>query len=322
MCKEIIVETKGLKTYFQGKTGIFSKKKEIVKAVDDISLQIYEGETLGLVGESGCGKSTLGRTILNLIRATDGQVLFKGKEIQNLSNRQMWEYRRSMQLIFQNPYSSLNPRMTVKELIEAPLKVYGENREIMGGKVHQIMKEVGLNEEYLYRFPHEFSGGQRQRIVIARALVLNPEFVVCDEPVSALDVSVRAQVLNLMKEMQERKNLTYLFVSHDLSVVKHISNRIAVMYLGEIIELADKNTLFENPRHPYTQALLSAIPLPDVKHKRKRIHLQGDVPNVYDVPSSCKFHTRCPYATEQCSDQKPAWRECAPNHWVACYRAE
>ena len=201
MNKEIIVETKGLKTYFQDKGGFLSKKKEVVKAVDNINLQIHEGETLGLVGESGCGKSTLGRTILNLIPATEGQVLYKGKEIQGLSNKQMWEYRKSMQLIFQNPYSSLNPRMTVRELIEAPLKVYGEDRAVMEEKVHQIMKEVGLNDAYLYRFPHEFSGGQRQRIVIARALVLDPEFVVCDEPVSALDVSVRAQVLNLMREM-------------------------------------------------------------------------------------------------------------------------
>lgn len=318
----MIIETKGLKTYFKQKKRVFSKDDSVVKAVDDISLKIYEGETLGLVGESGCGKSTLGRTILNLIPATEGEVYFKGDNLCKLSQKEMWEYRRRMQLIFQNPYSSLNPRMTIRESVEAPLKVYKEKGKDMEDKVQSILNDVGLGPEYLNRFPHEFSGGQRQRIVIARALILNPEFVVCDEPVSALDVSVRAQVLNLMKELQEKKNLTYLFISHDLSVVKHISDRVAVMYLGEIIELADKEELFRHPAHPYTQALLSAIPIPSVEKQRNRIHLQGDVANVYDMPKGCKFHTRCPYAEEKCKTEKPEFKEISGQHYCACHKCE
>ena len=269
-----------------------------------------KGETLGLVGESGCGKSTLGRTILRLIPATEGQVMYNGEDILTYDKKKMWEMRRKLQIIFQDPYSSLNPRMTVYDLISAPLEVYKvgtkeERREM----VEEILQEVGLDKQYLNRFPHEFSGGQRQRIGIARALILNPEFVVCDEAVSALDVSVRAQVLNLMRNMQQKKNLTYLFISHDLSVVRHISDRIAVMYLGSVVEVAEKAQLYSNPIHPYTKALLSAIPLPDVKKKRQRIILEGDVPSAYNPPSGCKFHTRCPYATDRCRQEAPVLQE-------------
>jgi peptide/nickel transport system ATP-binding protein/oligopeptide transport system ATP-binding protein len=314
-----MIETIGLKTWFKQKSGIFSGNDSVVKAVDDISLKIYEGETLGLVGESGCGKSTLGRTILNLTPATGGQVLFQGKNLVGISQKEMREYRRKMQLIFQNPYSSLNPRKTIRESVKAPLQVYKEDRNTMDEQVEAMLSEVGLSEACLDRFPHEFSGGQRQRIVIARALILNPQFVVCDEPVSALDVSVRAQVLNLMKDLQEKRNLTYLFISHDLSVVKHISSRIAVMYLGEIVELAGKEELFSHPKHPYTQALLSAIPIARAGRKRERIHLQGDVANVHDLPAGCKFHTRCPHATKRCEQEKPSLCQIADGHFCACH---
>ena len=287
-----------------------------------MSLSVKRGETLGLVGESGCGKSTLGRTILRLIPATEGQVLYNGEDILTYDKKKMWEMRRKLQIIFQDPYSSLNPRMTVYDLISAPLEVYRigtkeERREM----VEEILQEVGLDKQYLNRFPHEFSGGQRQRIGIARALILNPEFVVCDEAVSALDVSVRAQVLNLMRNMQQKKNLTYLFISHDLSVVRHISDRIAVMYLGSVAEVAEKAQLYSNPMHPYTKALLSAIPLPEVKKKRQRIILEGDVPSAYNPPSGCKFHTRCPYATDRCKEEIPVLQEVEKGHKVACHRA-
>lgn len=317
---DVIVNVKGVKTYFKQKKGMFSKQESVVKAVDNVDLEIHKGETLGLVGESGCGKSTLGKTILNLVPATEGDIYFHGENLSKLSKKEMWEYRKKMQLIFQNPYSSLNPRMTIRESVEAPLKVYREKKETIDQRVESILEDVGLGSRYLERFPHEFSGGQRQRIVIARALILNPEFVVCDEPVSALDVSVRAQVLNLMRELQEKRQLTYLFISHDLSVVKHISDRVAVMYLGEIIELADKDELFRDPQHPYTQALLSAIPIPSVEKKRERIHLQGDVANVYDMPKGCKFHTRCPYADDKCRQERPPVKEIAAGHFCSCHK--
>ena len=305
----ILLETKDLSKYFTAKKG-------------HVSLSVKRGETLGLVGESGCGKSTLGRTILRLIPATEGQVLYNGEDILTYDKKKMWEMRRKLQIIFQDPYSSLNPRMTVYDLISAPLEVYRigtkeERREM----VEEILQEVGLDKQYLNRFPHEFSGGQRQRIGIARALILNPEFVVCDEAVSALDVSVRAQVLNLMRNMQQKKNLTYLFISHDLSVVRHISDRIAVMYLGSVAEVAEKAQLYSNPMHPYTKALLSAIPLPEVKKKRQRIILEGDVPSAYNPPSGCKFHTRCPYATDRCKEEIPVLQEVEKGHKVACHRA-
>ena len=319
----ILLETKNLSKYFTGKKGLLNRQPAQVKAVDHVSLTVNKGETLGLVGESGCGKSTLGRTILRLIPATEGQVLYNGEDILTYDKKKMWEMRRKLQIIFQDPYSSLNPRMTVYDLISAPLEVYkigtkAERREM----VEEILQEVGLDKQYLNRFPHEFSGGQRQRIGIARALILNPEFVVCDEAVSALDVSVRAQVLNLMRNMQQKKNLTYLFISHDLSVVRHISDRIAVMYLGSVAEVAEKAQLYSNPTHPYTKALLSAIPLPDVKKKRQRIILQGDVPSAYNPPSGCKFHTRCPYATDRCKQEIPVLRQMEKGHQVACHRAE
>lgn len=318
----ILLETKDLSKYFTAKKGLLNHQPSVVKAVDHVSLSVKKGETLGLVGESGCGKSTLGRTILRLIPATEGQVLYNGEDILTYDKKKMWEMRRKLQIIFQDPYSSLNPRMTVYDLISAPLEVYRigtkeERREM----VEEILQEVGLDKQYLNRFPHEFSGGQRQRIGIARALILNPEFVVCDEAVSALDVSVRAQVLNLMRNMQQKKNLTYLFISHDLSVVRHISDRIAVMYLGSVAEVAEKAQLYSNPMHPYTKALLSAIPLPDVKKKRQRINLEGDVPSAYNPPSGCKFHTRCPYATDRCKEEIPVLQEVEKGHKVACHRA-
>ena len=319
----ILLETKNLSKYFTGKKGLLNRQPAQEKAVDHVSLSVRKGETLGIVGESGCGKSTLGRTILRLIPATEGQVMYNGEDILTYDKKKMWEMRRKLQIIFQDPYSSLNPRMTVYDLISAPLEVYkigtkAERREM----VEEILQEVGLDKQYLNRFPHEFSGGQRQRIGIARALILNPEFVVCDEAVSALDVSVRAQVLNLMRNMQQKKNLTYLFISHDLSVVRHISDRIAVMYLGSVAEVAEKAQLYSNPMHPYTKALLSAIPLPDVKKKRQRIILQGDVPSAYNPPSGCKFHTRCPYATDRCKQEIPVLRQMEKEHQVACHRAE
>ena len=320
---EVLLETKDLSKYFISKKGLFNSQPSVVKAVDHVSLSINKGETLGLVGESGCGKSTLGRTILRLIPATEGQVIYNGEDVLTYDKKKMWEMRKKMQIIFQDPYSSLNPRMTVYDLISAPLDVYkigtkAQQREM----VETILQEVGLDKQYLNRFPHEFSGEQRQRIGIARALILNPEFVVCDEAVSALDVSVRAQVLNLMRKMQQKKNLTYLFISHDLSVVRHISDRIAVMYLGSVAEVAEKAQLYSNPVHPYTKALLSAIPLPDVRKKRERIILEGDVPSAYNPPSGCKFHTRCPYVTDRCHQEIPILRKIESGHQVACHRAE
>ena len=310
-----LLQVQNLKKYFKTAKGQ-------LHAVDDITFSLERGKTLGVVGESGCGKSTLGRTILNLLPATSGEVIFDGVHVENADRRQMRKLRQEMQIIFQDPYSSLNPRMTVYDLISAPLEVYKvgtkeERREM----VEEILQEVGLDKQYLNRFPHEFSGGQRQRIGIARALILNPEFVVCDEAVSALDVSVRAQVLNLMRNMQQKKNLTSLFISHDLSVVRHISDRIAVMYLGSVVEVAEKAQLYSNPMHPYTKALLSAIPLPDVKKKRQRIILEGDVPSAYNPPSGCKFHTRCPYATDRCRQEAPVLQEVEKGHKAACHRA-
>ena len=318
---DTLLRVEDLKIYYPV-AGIGFGKKEFVKAVDGVTFEVKKGEVFGIVGESGCGKSTLGRTILRLIPATEGQVMYNGEDILTYDKKKMWEMRRKLQIIFQDPYSSLNPRMTVYDLISAPLEVYKvgtkeERREM----VEEILQEVGLDKQYLNRFPHEFSGGQRQRIGIARALILNPEFVVCDEAVSALDVSVRAQVLNLMRNMQQKKNLTYLFISHDLSVVRHISDRIAVMYLGSVVEVAEKAQLYSNPMHPYTKALLSAIPLPDVKKKRQRIILEGDVPSAYNPPSGCKFHTRCPYATDRCRQEAPVLQEVEKGHKAACHRA-
>ena len=318
--KKVLLEVQKVKKEFVTSKSLTGKPLKIVHAVDSVDLTIYEGETIGVVGESGCGKSTLGRCILQLIRPTAGNVLYRGEDITKLNKEQMRQMRRKMQLIFQDPYTSLNPRMTVLELIMAPLEAFGiGTMEERVQRVKEIMELVGMPENMMNRYPHEFSGGQRQRIVIARALVLNPEFVVCDEPVSALDVSVRAQVLNLIQELKKKKHLTYMFISHDLSVVKYISDRIAVMYLGRIVEIAEKNELYNNPQHPYTKALLSAIPIPDVDNKMKREILTGDVPSPLNPPSGCYFHTRCKYATERCKTECPALHDVGNGHMVACH---
>ena len=318
--KKVLLEVQKVKKEFVTSKSLTGKPLKIVHAVDSVDLTIYEGETIGVVGESGCGKSTLGRCILQLIRPTAGNVLYRGEDITKLNKEQMRQMRRKMQLIFQDPYASLNPRMTVLELIMAPLEAFGIGTMAERvQRVKEIMELVGMPENMMNRYPHEFSGGQRQRIVIARALVLNPEFVVCDEPVSALDVSVRAQVLNLIQELKKKKHLTYMFISHDLSVVKYISDRIAVMYLGRIVEIAEKNELYNNPQHPYTKALLSAIPIPDVDNKMKREILTGDVPSPLNPPSGCYFHTRCKYATERCKTECPALHDVGNGHMVACH---
>lgn len=311
----ILLEVKHLKTYYNGR-----KKGEVVRAVDDVSFILHAGETLGLVGESGCGKSSLGRTILRLQPAAGGEVLFRGRDIQKLSEKEMRSLRQKMQLVFQNPYASLNPRMTVLESVRAPLDAFHiGTREERYERSREILKEVGLESHQINRYPHEFSGGQRQRVVIARAMITQPDFIVCDEPVSALDVSVRAQVLNLMQNMQRERNVAYLFISHDLSVVKHISDRIAVMYLGKIVELASRDELYEHPMHPYTEALLSAIPIPDADERPKRIILQGDMPSPLKPPGGCRFHTRCRYAMDCCRTQEPQFVYDKQGHGVACH---
>ena len=312
------------KTLVQNLTKVFKISRNIsLTAVDHVSLTIKQGETFGLVGESGCGKSTFGRCILRLIEPTEGNVLYEDTDIQRLKGKQLRQIRQKMQIVFQNPYSSLNPRMTILDTVKAPLDAFGiGTKEERIRKAEEIMSVVGLDKKYLYRYPHEFSGGQRQRIGIARALVLNPGFVVCDEPVSALDVSVRSQVLNLMNELQKQMGVAYLFISHDLSVVKHISDRIGVMYLGKLVEVADVDRLYINPLHPYTKALISAIPIPDVGEKRERMVLGGDIPSPIDPPSGCRFHTRCKYATEKCRTQCPELKEYETNHFVACHLYE
>ncbi|UZD44677.1 ABC transporter ATP-binding protein [Peribacillus frigoritolerans] len=308
-----LVEIKNLKKHFP----IGSQS---LKAVDGLDLKIYPGETVGLVGESGCGKSTAGRTITRLYEPTDGEVLFQGKNIFDYKPGEMSHIRREIQMIFQDPYASLNPRMKVEELIGEPLAIHGISKGNERRKrVEDLLKLVGLSPEHITRFPHEFSGGQRQRIGIARALALNPKFIVCDEPISALDVSIQAQVVNLLKELQKEMGLTYLFIAHDLSMVKYISDRILVMYLGRMMELSDSDSLTKDPLHPYTQALLSAVPIPDPTIKRERIVLKGDVPSPINPPSGCVFRTRCPKAMEICSSTVPEWKEQKPGHFVACH---
>lgn len=316
--KEKLLEVKNLKKHFN------IGKRQVLKAVDDITFDIYKGETLGLVGESGCGKSTAGRTIINLYDATSGQVMYKGKDTQvKKSAADIKEMKKKMQMIFQDPYSSLNPRMTVLEIISEGISNHEPHlkKEEKMAKVHDLLELVGLTKKHANRYPHEFSGGQRQRIGIARALAVEPEFIIADEPIAALDVSIQAQIVNLLKELQREKGLTYLFIAHDLSMVKHISDRIAVMYLGNLVELADSEELYDDPLHPYTQALLSAIPLPDpvIERSRERVILTGDVPNPVNPPSGCRFRTRCPAAKNICAEVIPEWQEVKPNHFVACH---
>ena len=301
---------------------IFRKQVGAIRAVDDISFDIRRGETLGLVGESGCGKSTTGRAILQLYRPTSGHVWFEGTDLVTLKGEDLRKMRRRMQMIFQDPYASLNPRMTVGEIIGEPLLVHNlATHKEMDSKVEELLELVGLNPSYANRYPHEFSGGQRQRVGVARALSLNPTLIVCDEPISALDVSIQAQVVNLLEDLQEKFNLTYLFIAHDLSMVRHISTRVAVMYLGMVVELAAREVLYAQPLHPYTQALLSAVPIPDplVEEKRKRQILQGEIPSPANPPSGCHFRTRCPLADTICAEQTPEWREIQTGHFVACH---
>ena len=320
----LLLEVRNLKKYFPVRRGVFRRVVAHVKAVDGVSFFIREGETLGLVGESGCGKTTVGRTILRLIDPTEGSILFynddKPIDIAKLSQRALKPLRRQMQIIFQDPYSSLNPRMTIGDIIEEPLVVHriGTPAE-REARVKELLEAVGLNPQYMKRYPHEFSGGQRQRIGIARALALGPKLIICDEPVSALDVSIQAQVLNLLEDLQKEFGLTYLFIAHDLSVVRHISDRVAVMYLGKIVEMAETEELFQNPKHPYTEALLSAVPVPDPDYQRERIILKGDVPSPVNPPSGCYFHPRCPYAQPICKEQEPAFVDIGGEHFVSCH---
>lgn len=321
--QEVLVKVKNLKMYFPITQGIVIQKHVgDIKAVDGVTFNIHRGETLGLVGESGCGKSTTGRAILQLYTPTDGEVEFEGQDIVKMKGESLRKMRRRMQMIFQDPYASLNPRMTVGNIIAEPLEVHNIlKRNERRDRVKELLEVVGLNPYFINRYPHEFSGGQRQRIGVARALALNPDFIVADEPISALDVSIQAQVINLLEDLQEQFGLTYLFIAHDLSVVRHISDRIAVMYLGKLVELADRHTLYHNPLHPYTQALLSAVPIPDpvIEEKRQRIILEGDVPSPANPPNGCNFCTRCPKVFEPCYEQEPEFKEVEPGHWVACH---
>ena len=319
---QVLLKVDNLVKHFPIMAGVFQRQVGVVHAVDGISFEVRSGETFGLVGESGCGKSTAGRTILQLYRPTSGHVFFDDSDLVKLKGEELRRMRQRMQMIFQDPYASLNPRMTIREIVGEPLVVHdmAKSRQI-DERVDQLMDLVRLNPGFASRYPHEFSGGQRQRIGIARALALNPEFIVCDEPISALDVSIQAQVINLLEDLQHKLGLTYLFIAHDLSMVRHISDRVAVMYLGILAELASREELYEHPLHPYTQALLSAVPVPDpfVEEKRQRIILEGDVPSPVNPPSGCRFRTRCPLAEKICAEQVPAWREITPDHWVACH---
>ncbi|MFN8440995.1 MAG: dipeptide ABC transporter ATP-binding protein [Caldilineaceae bacterium] len=317
--KELLV-VQNLKTYFPIRAGILQRVVANVKAVDDVSFTIREGETFGLVGESGCGKTTVSRTILRLQPATSGSVFFDGEELFAKRGAELKNMRRNMQIVFQDPYSSLDPRVPVGETIAEGLLIHGMGDRSQRTKiVQEMLDKVGLNPYHASRYPHEFSGGQRQRIGIARALALNPRFIICDEPVSALDVSIQSQILNLLKELQREYGLTYLFVAHNLSVVEHISDRVGVMYLGKLVEVTTREELYRNPQHPYTQALLSAIPLPNPRLRRQRIVLKGDVPSPVNPPSGCRFHPRCPFAMERCKHEDPIFEEKSAEHWVACH---
>lgn len=321
--RETILEVKDLKKYFTMKVGYFIKTAIDIKAVDGVSFDIKKGETVGLVGESGCGKSTLGRTIVRLYEPTEGEIIFKGQDISRLKKNKLKPLRRKMQLIFQDPYSSLNPRMNVNSIVGEAMLAHDlvKKGEAYNEKIREIIEICGLSSYHINRYPHQFSGGQRQRIGIARALALDPEFVVCDEPVSALDVSIQSQILNLMMDLQEKMGLSYLFISHDLSVVKHISNRIGVMYLGSLVEMADKKDLYNLPLHPYTRALLTSIPVPDPTVRKKMEAIFGEIPSNVITPPGCKFHSRCPYARDVCREVIPEFKEVSPNHRVACHFA-
>jgi oligopeptide transport system ATP-binding protein len=326
-----LLAIRDLKVHFDlGGGGFFDRLvggrpvRRVVKAVDGVSIDIYPGETLGLVGESGCGKSTLGRAVLRLTEPTGGQVLFRGEDLANLSQREMREHRKHLQMIFQDPYASLNPRMTVGQIIGEPLETFrlASSTSARDSRVRELMETVGLSPRFIKRYPHEFSGGQRQRIGIARALAVNPDFVVADEPISALDVSIQAQIMNLMERLQRENNLTYLFISHDLRAIRHVSDRVAVMYLGKLVEIADARVIYDEPLMPYTKALISAVPVPDpeIEATRQRIVLEGDVPSPINPPPGCRFHTRCPYAIEACKEVVPPLAEIKPNHFAACIR--
>jgi len=322
---DILLDVRGLKMYFPvNSRGIIPRKVGDVKAVDGVDFFVRRGETLGLVGESGCGKTTVGRSILQVYKTTAGEVNFEGTDLTKLKPGQMRGFRRQLQMIFQDPYSSLNPRMTAGSIIGEPLRIHGMagTRNEYRDRVEELLRVVGLNPYMRDRYPHEFSGGQRQRIGIARSLAVRPSLIICDEPVSALDVSIQAQVINLLQELQDEFNLTYLFIAHDLSVVRHISDRVAVMYLGKVVEIANREEIYENPLHPYTKALLSAVPIPDplIERQRERIVLEGDVPSPLRPPSGCRFHTRCPIAIDVCSEEDPEFRDVGGDHWVACHR--
>ena len=324
--KSILVQVQNLKKYFPVNSGLlFKRHVNDVKAVDDISFDIYRGETLGLVGESGCGKTTVGRTILQLYKPTSGKIIFNGVDLASLQENEIRKMREKMQMIFQDPFASLNPRMTVGSIISAPLDVHSDlNKKDKKERVQELLGIVGLNPDFVNRYPHEFSGGQRQRIGIARALAVNPDLVICDEPISSLDVSIQAQVVNLLEELQDTLGLTYLFIAHDLSMVRHISDRMIVMYLGKVMELADRNEIYLRPLHPYTQALISAVPIPDPTKasQRTRVILEGDIPSPINPPKGCNFNTRCPIATEECFVLEPEYRELKPEHFVACHHAK